>query len=341
MSQRNFLFLGSIGLVLIIAIIGLTWQNQLLINQLKKQDAVSDGRRPLQSNHNEVRMLRMQAVLEQLKEAVKHQGNTSDYASLVREMASINQSLELVPNEEGRLLSIERGLLLLALSQMQMDTALFGSIKRSISFAKADLSGMNLQGIDFSNIDLEEAELQEVNLAGANLTNANLRGATMKRVQADEGNFAKANCREADMSWAELNSTKWPEADVRGVIFENAKLRKADFKTANLQWANFVGAQLKNADFSGVDLYGGDMSRANLTSASLDSAYLKSVSLNGTFLKDATMNGVELIYAGITDENWFDYIRDWQVSGVDSIELKYEIMPFEYVKYNFRLMPKE
>jgi len=80
------------------------------------------------------------------------------------------------------------------------------------NFAKAELSGANLQDVDVKGADLSYADL-----SGANLSNANFRG--------------------CDLSFANLNQANLENTDLRG-----AMLFSADFRQANLQGTKFEKA---------------------------------------------------------------------------------------------------
>jgi uncharacterized protein YjbI with pentapeptide repeats len=89
---------------------------------------------------------------------------------------------------------------------------------------KADLTGADLRGADFSKVDLCEADLRGANLSGAKLGEADLR---------------KVNLRGANLPGADLH-----EAD----------LREADLRGANLARANLTGANLASANLRATDL---------------------------------------------------------------------------------------
>jgi hypothetical protein len=89
-----------------------------------------------------------------------------------------------------------------------------------------------------------------------------------------------------------------------------------------------------------VNLYGADLKQANLIEVNLSNAFIKSANLSAVNMNNANLSNVDVIYAGV-ELDWLDRLKEWQVIGVDSILAKYEIAPFEYKKYNYRLMPKK
>jgi uncharacterized protein YjbI with pentapeptide repeats len=80
-------------------------------------------------------------------------------------------------------------------------------------FCRAELSDVDLSGVDLKGADFSYAELSE-----ANLSNANLRGCDLSFA-----NLSQANLQNADLRGALLFSTDLRQANLQG-----AKLEKAD-----------------------------------------------------------------------------------------------------------------
>src|SRR5258708_6273577 len=121
-----------------------------------------------------------------------------------------------------------------------------------LTFSKANLSNVYLQGVDFHSIDLNYAKL-----SGANLGEANLSGADLGR---------------AFLSKAYLNEANLSEANLSGAYLSKAELSKAYLSEANLYGAKLQGADLSEADLYGVNLQGADLSKADLSKANLSEA---------------------------------------------------------------------
>ncbi|OFH61640.1 hypothetical protein BJM98_13885 [Listeria monocytogenes] len=83
---------------------------------------------------------------------------------------------------------------------------------------RANLSNIDLNGIDLSGSNLERAYLKNTNLTGANLSNVNMQSTYL-----------------------------------RGVNFEEACLTGADLSNATLHCTNLIGANLSNADLNWVN----------------------------------------------------------------------------------------
>ncbi|EAE3099882.1 TPA: pentapeptide repeat-containing protein [Listeria monocytogenes] len=88
---------------------------------------------------------------------------------------------------------------------------------------RANLSNIDLNGIDLSGSNLERAYLKNTNLTGANLSNVNMQSTYLRGV-----NFEEACLTGADLSNATLHCT-------------------------NLRGANLIGANLSNADLNWIN----------------------------------------------------------------------------------------
>lgn len=99
---------------------------------------------------------------------------------------------------------------------------------------RADFSGLDLEGLDFT-----EAVLPFVNLKGAKLANAilydtDLRGANLEGAYLSEADFSCAYLADANFTGASLSNT----------IFASACLADAKLSGAYIHGANFEGANL-------------------------------------------------------------------------------------------------
>ena len=116
----------------------------------------------------------------------------------------------------------------------------------TVSFAKEDLRGLDLSGVQFA----EDAPLMRTKFHEANLTGAKLASAWA------EGLY----CTDANLS----------NADMRDGRFGGGSFKNACFRNANLESASFNGCNLRGADFTGACLRYTCLRAANLTGAILD-----------------------------------------------------------------------
>jgi uncharacterized protein YjbI with pentapeptide repeats len=102
--------------------------------------------------------------------------------------------------------------------------------------AGADLSHMNLQGMD-----MREANLRRASLVGSDLEGANLSGANLQFADLSGASLVKTNLSGADLSKAFI-----PNVSADGANFEKAILEGATFG------GSFSGADFRGASFKGA-----------------------------------------------------------------------------------------
>ncbi|MBL7828570.1 MAG: pentapeptide repeat-containing protein [Saprospiraceae bacterium] len=200
----------------------------------------------------------------------------------------------------ARELSPERGQLLLALINSQIDNGTLRRIFQVSDFAQADLKGAVLSGEFLSGI----------NLNAADLTNAVL----------DETNFTQANLSGADMENAVLARAKMNHARLR-----NTKLKNAILESADLREANLFGADLSKANLNGADLRGAHFSKVNLSGADLSGARMGGSSFNETLLDSAVVIEYDWLNRLSTADKDSVAGRQWLLTQyrVDSVETNF------------------
>ncbi|MBR5913060.1 MAG: pentapeptide repeat-containing protein [Selenomonadaceae bacterium] len=97
------------------------------------------------------------------------------------------------------------------------------------NLSRLDLRGVNLSCADLSNADLRGTDLRGADLRGANLSNADLRYADLSRAD-----LVGANLSRADLSGADLHNTNLLCADMTGVNLSGSNLWNANLNNAEL-----------------------------------------------------------------------------------------------------------
>ena len=120
--------------------------------------------------------------------------------------------------------SLERGQMLLALLNSNLDSPSLQALYETSSFSFA-----YVKGIDFSDKDLSNADL----------THANFAWTTLYRTKMDSAN---------------IQAAVFDNARAPGVDFSNQFAFKCSFKETGLNDANFTNGTFTEADFSGADL---------------------------------------------------------------------------------------
>ena len=160
-------------------------------------------------------------------------------------------------------LSPERGQLLLALVNSDLDSLTYRNIYREATFeqaylekanfreanlSKAVLNNANLSYADLWNANLNKAKLRYANLAYANLTRADLSNSDLVNADLRHATLRYANLRSAALLNVNLEYTDLEYADLESAILRSVKLNKSKMKYANLAKADLNNADLVNAD---------------------------------------------------------------------------------------------
>lgn len=175
-------------------------------------------------------------------------------------------------------------------------------LKRA-NLAKADLSGANLEGAV-----LAYANLSEANLTGANLNNVDLGSANLRETHLENASIENANLKNANLFKTDLTGANMKGADLRKVNLEEVNLNGADLKEANLEGANFYDVKMNSANLESANLSSTWLSNIDLINANLDYVYFREASLNyvnldGASLKNANLTSIETDIVSMTNAN--------------------------------------
>lgn len=102
---------------------------------------------------------------------------------------------------------------------------------------------------------------------GASCPGCNLFQGAFGGLDARGLNLSGARLRQADLSLAVMNRTRFSNADMRDVDGYGGVFSSANFAGANMTNSSFVGAYLDGASFSGATLTGANFSGASLQRA--------------------------------------------------------------------------
>lgn len=137
---------------------------------------------------------------------------------------------------------------------------------------KKDLTGANLQGINFEDLNASGAILRKTNLTGSALTHGLLINPNFYRAIAHQTNFQHTimlnpDLVRSDFLNADLSDGALIAADAHEAQFINANLRNAGLVGGDYSDANFSGANLSNAWLAGMDVKGADFTGVDTTGA--------------------------------------------------------------------------
>ena len=233
----------------------LTSQNQLLNNQNEKIDnqiLLDEASR--RSSLNFLMANVLDKVDEELKEA-ENAGKSRELSSqLIGRIISLSQSFQPYRYlDNGKMLrmpySPERGHLLLALVNSNLDEATLDTIIRTANFKRSFLKGANLNGARLVGIDLEKSNLTGARLMRADLSDALLIGTNFRSANLGMTDFTGAEILGGDFTSAHMGFSRFIGAYVKNAIFENS-----NFFMSDLTAARFMACNFENAHFAKVDL---------------------------------------------------------------------------------------
>jgi uncharacterized protein YjbI with pentapeptide repeats len=175
---------------------------------------------------------------------------------------------------------------------------------------RADLRGMQLNGVLLAGTLLAHADLSGASMAGADLRRAKIYGAKATDGLVLRGaHLDGVRARLSHLAGADLHGVHLPRADLREAHLLNCNLDDADLTGATLTGALLTGAHMEHATLDGADLRRihareavlmfahATAQRANLTGADLRGAILTGVRLPRAYLRGAELQGADLTRA--------------------------------------------
>lgn len=299
----------------------------------------------LESKRKSNAMILMNNLFDNIDNELKNNPSRKLSKSIIERVKILSSSFE--PNHfyEGdslstEVLSPERGLLLLGLLALDIDSSSFNQIKNKTTFLAADLRKVDLSDKDLSGMDLKNANLKDANLSGtnfnkANLTDANLWGANLKEAKLEE-----TILNRVDLRWADLVKANFTKAELNGSDLTNSKLHNSNFKDVKMNWAKLNGASLNHANFTGTILTGTNLEKANLTHTNFTKANLNLTNLSNSILDHTIFSEADLNKTVIFEEDWLNKLKEWKVVGIKNILDKYKVVVDKFGANNFRLRKK-
>lgn len=170
-------------------------------------------------------------------------------------------------------------------------------LMRRVNFHSANLNGADLSRLDLSGLDFRGAELNRVNLEASDLRGANLERANLSGARLNQANLNDATLAFANLTGANLLNANLRRAQLNGTNFAGANLGRARLIDANLREAVCSAAVLMGADLTGADVQRADLRKATFVRADLQAADLSFANLEGAFLLEANLSGARFSHA--------------------------------------------
>lgn len=115
--------------------------------------------------------------------------------------------------------------------------------------------------------DLSEAQCWGISLGGADLSGANLNSVDFRQADLAGADLGGASLMNAILSYADLHGATFLYANLNEASLNGANLSKADFYRANLSLASLTGANLREAELGFVNLSGAELENVDVRCA--------------------------------------------------------------------------
>jgi uncharacterized protein YjbI with pentapeptide repeats len=127
--------------------------------------------------------------------------------------------------------------------------------------------------------------------------------------------FNNVYLKGATMFEVNLENVDMPASDLQGADLYNANLKNANLNATNLSYA-----QLRKANLANAYLQASQLTNANLTDVILDGAFLEGANLENANLTNTSLDG-----AHVGSKKWLDELKDWNITGADTILNTYSL----------------
>ncbi|CAH0536124.1 DUF2169 family type VI secretion system accessory protein [Vibrio marisflavi] len=158
-----------------------------------------------------------------------------------------------------------------------------------LSFAKKNLSELDLSGIDLSGASFQDAILSKTNFSGCNLS-----GCQFSNAIADEADFTQSNVSKAQFHHAILTQTSFVKAEAKLADFSHATMVESNLAQANLTKTVWSSAMANQSCFVQADLRQSDLSNGVFIEADFTQADMKQSLTGQAVFNDATLRSADL-----------------------------------------------
>lgn len=131
----------------------------------------------------------------------------------------------------------------------------WGKLGKDASFARSELTGARLDGIELHGLDFSLSTFNGASLRGADVVDATLDQASLVGADLTGATFAKTSMKGADLRQTKLDGATLRDCDLSG----DSKLSKASLVGAKLPGVKIVSDAMDSVVLQDVDLCGTDL----------------------------------------------------------------------------------
>ena len=325
LKMPNVLFI----LVLIALTILLFFGNQSIKNlnesEREAQNLKSQFSRKLDELKNSSAVQQQQlfkVAFERLQKEIKI-GNGKLSENAIQSIVSFSASLKpyhLEHIDDSLLLSPERGLLLMGICQLEMDTNSFNTLIRKVDFSYADLRGVQFSDLNLEGISLQKANFNDSKLMNVDFDNAQLEGTDFSFSEIKMCVFNRADMGDVIFNWATISNSDIRNAELNAMNTSSANFTNVNFSTSNLKWSQIHETYIEHCNFDSTDLMSANFVESILQSSTFNHCRLRKSSWKNTKISNSDMDFVAV------EDNWFNDVDSSQINGIDHIKSTYKIV---------------
>jgi uncharacterized protein YjbI with pentapeptide repeats len=335
----NAIWLGILILLLSLSCVYLYVQRIQISDKLQRSnESLLELNDYLNIEHQRSKILLLINLIHQVDSAQRFNSNKAETDPFLHRIVALSSSLKIhkewdIEHRITQSISMERGLLLLALLNSNIDSVFLRKIKENVSFFGADLRNADLRNQNLDGIMLKNANLQNANLQGARLHYANLKAANMEGINLNHASLVGANLIGAKLNWAKIN-----EANLEMARLDSTDLSNATLQNTSLKYVTFINtklnyALLNNADIKNCYLLNTSLTHANLSNTSLITDSIRSSNWNGAILNNVIIPPNWILLMKENKNTGLDYIIENYVIQSDSTRIKDSVIYFFMPKY--------
>jgi uncharacterized protein YjbI with pentapeptide repeats len=297
-SRKRLVFLGSLSVVgILLFTVGLSF----FLQQKKMESAVSFQSEIEFRKAQALRLSHQTKRVNLLIEEIQHELRNSDTRRLSEHLKErivyTSKLLEPLPSSEKdssgerRLISKERGILLMSLIHLDIDSADFAYIIQKGDYQYAyvhdteinhvDLKGINLKGAHFKEVIFRYVDLSEASMDSTKFDNCEIAHNLWKRVSANYASF----------EFSKFTKLNFEHSSIRGASFISSQINhskgtRSNLRLSEVKYSIWQNIQLRNSNLSGLHTY-----KSRLENLKLDSCNFLVKGLNESHFENISWQG--------------------------------------------------